>query len=131
MSELNPDAIYTGACLCGAVRIKAIGEPDSIVACHCNSCRRHTGGPCAVFADYAVESVIFTAEKPVIFSSSPGVTRGFCKKCGSTISYQGENLPDMIHLHVGVFDAPRSFWPQAEEQMDEGMPWVSVSLKRP
>ena len=130
MSELDPDVIYAGACLCGAVRIKAIGKPDSVVVCHCSSCRRHTGAPCAIFTDYPVKSVIFTAEKPAKYSSSPGVTRGFCKKCGSTISYQGQNLPNMIHLHIGVFDDPSSFQPEADEQMDERMPWLSVSLKR-
>jgi hypothetical protein len=44
-----------GGCLCGAVRFIATGQPKGIYWCHCQSCRRHTGAPVAVFAVFDCE----------------------------------------------------------------------------
>jgi hypothetical protein len=43
---------FEGACLCGAVHFIATGEPKGIYWCHCQSCRKHTGAPVAVFVAY-------------------------------------------------------------------------------
>jgi hypothetical protein len=45
-----------GGCLCGAVRLIATGQPKRIYWCHCQSCRRHTGAPVAVFAVFDCEA---------------------------------------------------------------------------
>jgi hypothetical protein len=119
---------FTGACLCGGVQLVASGEPEGVVACHCASCRRHSGAPCAVFADYRIDRVAITGTSFTRFASSPGVWRGFCGTCGSTVSYQGTNLPDMIHLHIGIFDDPGRFRPQANEHEEMRLPWIHVSI---
>ncbi len=119
--------MITGRCLCGGVQLVASGEPDGVAACHCAACRRHSGAPCAVFADYRSDRVILTGASFTRYESSPGIWRGFCGICGSTISYQGANLPDMIHLHIGMFDDPARFQPQAEENKDGRLPWLHIS----
>jgi hypothetical protein len=118
---------HIGSCLCGKVALEAIGAPSSVAACHCQSCRKHTGAPAAVFADYLASQVSFTTVHPTLYESSTGVRRGFCEVCGSTISYQAENLPDMIHLHIGVFDVPEEFTPNANENTETKLPWLCVS----
>ena len=35
--------MYTGSCLCGAVRINVDATLDPPTACHCNICRKMTG----------------------------------------------------------------------------------------
>ena len=42
----------TGGCLCGNVRIVAIGRPCRVGLCHCLGCRKHHG---AIFARTADE----------------------------------------------------------------------------
>ena len=43
--------VYSGRCLCGAIKFEARGKPKGIFWCHCDSCRRHTGAPCKVQAE--------------------------------------------------------------------------------
>ena len=54
---------YKGRCLCGAVTLTADGPPESVVACHCVSCRRFSGTPVTVYADYNRERIQFTGEE--------------------------------------------------------------------
>lgn len=116
----------TGGCACRRIRFSADGPPELVAACHCNSCRRHTGAPVAVYADYQLTRVAFEGAPPDWFEVAPGKRRGFCARCGSSIAYQGDNLPDMIHLHVGVFDHPDAFPPASNEHTDTRLPWLHL-----
>src|SRR5260370_28222351 len=73
-------------CLCGAVRFIATGQRKGIYWCHCQSCRRHTGAPVAVFAVFDCEAYRVTKGEITKFDSTPRRTRrGFCAVCGSTL----------------------------------------------
>ena len=67
-----------------------------------------------------------TGEPLAAFASSPGVTRGFCARCGSTISYEGDRWPTEFHVHVGAFDNPGDFPPQGEAFPEERVAWLHV-----
>src|SRR5262245_27881269 len=92
------EVVHTGRCLCGAVRFEARGPAKWTAYCHCNSCRKHTGAPVSAFAGFERSDVTFTGE-PAFFVSSPGVKRGFCSVCGSTLTYEGDRWPTEIHFH--------------------------------
>lgn len=53
--------IFKGGCMCGAVRYQAQGTPVSVIYCHCESCRRHTGAPVVACAGFKREQVSFSA----------------------------------------------------------------------
>ena len=117
---------HCGSCLCGAVQVAASGAPIHVAACHCESCRRQTGAPFAVFADFSIDQVSFSRSLPALYESSPGRFRGFCAVCGSTISYQGTNLPEMIHLHIGILNSADDFEPQGDENVSNKLSWVRI-----
>ena len=48
---------FTGGCLCGAVRLRATGQPYRVGLCHCLDCRKHHGAlfyAAAIFPQDAV-----------------------------------------------------------------------------
>jgi hypothetical protein len=117
--------VWDGGCLCGQVRFRAAGAPAWVGWCHCASCRRHTGAPVSVFAAFEGACVEVTAGEITRFESSPGVKRGFCARCGSTLTCEGPARPGEWHIHVGAFDRPQDLAPTFHLFAGERLPWVA------
>lgn len=118
-------AHHTGGCLCGAVRFRLDAPPYEVDYCHCASCRRHTGAPVSVFLDLKRGAVAFTQGAPAYYASSPGVQRGFCGRCGSTLTYETD---DEIHIHIGAMDRPQDFPPHDKPAFpEERLPWFHIA----
>lgn len=61
------------------------------------------------------------------FNSSPGVMRGFCARCGSTLTCENENYPTEAHLHVGVFDDAQGLKPMGHIYREEQLSWLHLT----
>jgi hypothetical protein len=116
-----------GRCLCGEVRFLARGEPKWIAHCHCESCRRATSAAFATYVGYPTAAVEWTGKAPSDYRSSPGVTRRFCPRCGSPMSFEGARWPGEIHLFLASFEEPASLAPQAHVYVEERLPWVHLA----
>lgn len=116
-----------GRCLCGAVRFLARGEPRWIAHCHCESCRRATSAALVTYAGFAIEDVIWSGLDRAKFSSSPGVERSFCPRCGSPLSFSGERWPGEIHLFAVSFDDPGKLLPTVHVHAGEQLPWLQLA----
>lgn len=119
--------LHEGRCLCGAVRFTASGPAKWTAYCHCESCRRHTGAPVSAYAGFESDRVLFTGQAVSHYASSPGVRRGFCATCGSTLTFEGDRWPGEIHLHVAAFDRPEDFPPSSHAYAAERLPWMHIS----
>jgi hypothetical protein len=117
---------HPGRCLCGAVRYLATGAPKWIANCHCASCRRATGAPLTTYAGFATERFSLVAGAPERFQSSPGVSRTFCPRCGSPLTYEGARWPGEVHVLIGTMDRPQDFVPQGDAFAEEKLPWVPL-----
>ena len=117
---------HTGRCLCGQVRYQAIGERNWIANCHCESCRRAVGAPLTTYAGFPAERFAWTAGEPVRFHSSPGVSRSFCGRCGTSLTYEGARWPGEVHVLVGALDHPEDFPPQRDAFAEEKLPWLHL-----
>lgn len=115
---------FDGGCLCGAVRFKATGKPNWILWCHCQSCRRHSGAPASVFVAFDHTAVTMTKGEITRFNSSPGTVRGFCVRCGSTLTCESAKLPNEVHYHVGSFDRAAELAPTGHIFAEEKLPWL-------
>jgi len=91
-----------GRCLCGAVRVTAMHDGNSVGACHCDMCRRWCSGP---FMEIDCgTAVTFEGEENItVFASSEWAERGFCNKCGTNLFYRIKQ--DGRHMMAaGLFD---------------------------
>jgi hypothetical protein len=95
----------TGSCLCGDVRLTALGRPDRVGVCHCRDCRKHHG---ALF--YAAE--IFPAKAVTIDGETRAYAgRSFCPRCGSSVFARSG---DEIEVHLGVLESADHLVPSYE-----------------
>jgi hypothetical protein len=112
------------------VRFRAAGQPKWVLWCHCESCRKHSGAPASVFVSYEHDALKITQGEIVKFDSSPGVKRGFCGRCGSTLSCENARFASEIHLHVGAFDDRSQLKPKGELFAEERVPWLHLEGTR-
>ncbi len=131
MSKSDDAMVRRGRCLCGRVTFTARGEPRWVAHCHCESCRRATSSAIATYAGFTTANVEWTGERPAEYRSSPGVTRRFCRTCGSPMSFEGERWPDEIHLFLPSFDQPETFQPTCHVHVEEQLSWLHVADKLP
>ena len=117
---------WDGGCLCGDIRFRAHGAPKWTIWCHCQSCRRHSGGPVSVFVGFDLHAYTVTKGEITKFKSSPRTTRGFCRTCGSTLTCESAQLPGETHFHVGTFDDPTGFEPSKHYFREEQLPWLHL-----
>jgi hypothetical protein len=124
MKENDMRDTFEGRCLCGAVRFRAATRPKWVLWCHCESCRRHTGAPASVFVAFDDSAVTVTTGAITKYSSSPGVERGFCARCGSTLTCTNERRPNETHFHLGAFENLEGLEPTEEMFVGERLPWL-------
>jgi hypothetical protein len=60
------------------------------------------------------------------FSSSPAVRRGFCARCGSTLTCASDRLPTETHYYVGAFERASELEPKGEFFAGERLPWLRL-----
>jgi len=97
--------MHQGSCLCGAVSFTVTGPLSAPDACHCTSCRKHSGH---YFASTDVPRAALTirgADNLTWFQSSEKVRRGFCSTCGSSLFWD-PIFKDWIGVAMGAFDRP-------------------------
>lgn len=114
-----------GGCHCGSIRFETQGEPKWVGACYCVDCRKISGAPYMVFADFADKDVSIQGV-PKAYRSSENVIRSFCENCGSPLSYRYINEPDHLFISVGLFDDAASLAPQHHIFVEQKLPWVKL-----
>ena len=73
------------------------------------------------------ERFTYLAGSPATYASSPGVTRGFCGRCGTPLTYQAERFAGEVHVYVCTLDRPQDFVPQAHVHTGEQLPWLHLA----
>jgi hypothetical protein len=102
---------FDGGCLCGAVRYRVHGKPLVSAVCHCRTCRRIASAPMLPFLTFSAEQLMFTRGTAAGFHSSPGVTRSFCDRCGSPLTYRNDREPEQVDVMTCSLDDPEAFPP--------------------
>lgn len=114
-----------GGCQCGAVRFICTGEPKRIGACHCRMCQRAVGAPFGIYAVFEATQVAWTHGSPQLWSSSNVASRGFCRDCGTPLTYQPADGSSVDILSV-VFDDPGDLGPTYAIGVESKVAWADT-----
>jgi hypothetical protein len=126
--------IHEASCCCGQLKVHAEGEPFRRSMCHCLACQRRTGSVYGVQVRYRTGQVSVTGESTQfirIGDSGQRVIFHFCPRCGSTVWWIPESMPDCIAIAVGAFADPS--WPPPRIAVYEAHrhPWAAVDAALP
>ena len=116
-----------GQCFCGHVQIELRSEPSSACHCHCESCQRASGAAYVTWAAFSLADFEMTKGTLVERQSSPGVRRGHCGQCGTTMTYLSERAANEIDVAVACFDQPAIIRPSAHIWIEDKQPWVELN----
>ena len=117
----------TGSCLCRAVKYNLNGPIKAVANCHCNTCKKITGG---VFGTIAVigEQELEIIEGQDILTSyqvSEKAIKHFCRTCGTPVFVSHTKYPGHCMLHVGSLDDPGLATPAINIFCESMLPWVN------
>ena len=99
--------------------------------CHCTSCRRATGSHIVGWVTVSLLSLQFDADRPAEFQSSPGVRRGHCARCGTTLSYYSAGRPNEIDLTIASLDEPEAVRAADHIWMQDALGWDAPADGKP
>ncbi len=117
---------HDGGCMCGAVRYQVNGPQTYAGICHCDDCRRATGGAYVPWFGVAPENFQVIKGEITEHESSPGIRRGFCSNCGSSLTFGGEGWNDMAITMASLND-PNSITPESNVFLRERLHWVKFN----
>ena len=117
---------HQGGCLCGAARYTLRGAPEYSAHCHCRSCQRALGAGFATWVGMKEENFEVSHGRLALYASSPGVSRGFCDRCGTSLTYAGEDWPGQIAVLAATLDEPGFVSPTAHNYVEHKLPWVRL-----
>ena len=120
MSE-SKNPTLTGGCQCGAVRYALFAEPTDPSICHCRMCQKAFGNYMAPFAGVRLAELEWTRGTLATFQSSEEVERGFCRDCGTPLTYRvlGKNR---ISVSIGSLDDPARVTPVVQYGIEGLLP---------
>jgi hypothetical protein len=117
--------MFTGGCLCGAIRYECDAEPIMMFKCHCRDCQHVSGGGYIPGLLFARSDVRITKGALAHYASASMAggehERGFCARCGSRIT--GGKSPTTIGVVAGSLDDPSLFRPTMDIHVADAQPW--------
>ena len=117
---------FDGGCFCGTIRFRISGPISQACYCHCESCRRAAGAPYVAWCTVDRNRFALTRGRLAEHASSPQVVRGFCRSCGTSITYTHEARPDEIDVTIVTLDAPERVVPTRHLWILDKLPWVEI-----
>jgi len=123
----DPIPPFTGRCRCGSVSYLCEAAPIWQSHCHCESCRRATGGLFGSYVGALDGTWRWTGELPAVYQPGGAVERSFCLICGSPIAYRSAEFPGQIHFLAGSLTDVTAFAPAHQSFPEEAMEWLPLN----
>jgi len=123
--------VAEGGCQCGAVRYAFAAPLENAHACHCRMCQRAVGGAFALLAGGKKQNFAWTKGAPSFFASSNLAKRGYCRDCGTPLSFAYDMPEARIYVTIGSLDAPNAAPIVRQYGVESRLAWVRFCDETP
>jgi hypothetical protein len=121
-----PPSSISGGCQCGAIRyVMRVGRVEKPHVCHCRMCQRATGGLFAALAGCAKNELEWTRGTPSFFQSSNLARRGYCRECGTPLTFAYDSPDARVYVTIGSLDNPELAAIEIQYGIESKLSWVS------
>ncbi len=116
----------TGSCKCGRVRFHVTGAIAMAANCHCNTCKKVTGGAFSTIVAVEENDFKLTGGQGEVtgYRVSDKATKYFCSFCGTPVYNQHVDLPGKVLLPLGALDDPFVVTPTMNVHCEDMLSWV-------
>ena len=122
----------TAMCQCGAMTVRARGEPLRRSICHCEACRKRTGSAFSwnmFFPTAALTVTGATMEVRRVADSGNHCIDWRCAACGNLMLFGGEPDIGRRGIPAAMFDDIRDLAPKASVYDDRRPDWLTVAVE--
>lgn len=120
----------TGGCLCGAVRYRCRGEPESQGLCQCERCQKQSGSSFLIAVVYGQQAVDIDLGRLKTYtardSDGSALNRHFCGSCGSAVMITLDRYPEIRSMMGGTVDDKTRLKPTFSLWCASGQPWLEL-----
>jgi hypothetical protein len=89
-------------------------------------CRRFSGAAFMTFVHFPAGAFVWEHGQPTRYRSSAEAERGFCARCGSTLTMHEAVLPDRVQVALGSLDRPQDVRPDDHVWTRHQLPWLEI-----
>ena len=126
--------IFTGGCLCGAVRYECTAEAIFMGNCHCRDCQKASGGAYEPVIGIPLPALRIAGNvkyHEVKGDSGNTLSRGFCPECGSRLFGKTSAMTELAMITAGSLDNPNQYTPQMDIFTSSAQPWDHMNPALP
>ena len=125
MSAETEDRVVPGRCYCGGVTFEVTLPSRFCAHCHCGNCRRAHGAAFVTYAGFPERQFALTGGGDLLvrYRTDTGATRSFCRRCGTTLLYEGPRWAGEVHVARACIDGEIDRAPEAHVEVDNKATW--------
>ena len=116
-----------GGCLCTSIRFRVTGASLCVSHCHCTFCRCASGAAFITWMTLKSGDLVMTDGQLTEYQSSPGVWRGFCATCGTSLTYRHVDHDEEIDIAAATLDDQTTVVPDDHLWSGSMVPWLKFA----
>jgi hypothetical protein len=120
--------VRNGSCLCGDVTFEVEGPFVRVSQCHCETCKRISGGVGTATGRVPTSAVRIVTGRDLIRTYQPddGTAKSFCGVCGTNLFGSGWPDSEMTGVRLAALDPPFDGQPDMHIWVRSVAPWETL-----
>jgi hypothetical protein len=117
-----------GTCLCGGVRFEVTEPFLTATFCHCESCKKLSGGVGTANGRVQTDAIRVLAGRELLrtYQPSEGTAKTFCSQCGSNVFGGGWPESEQASVRLSAIDTPFDQRPERHIFVRSVAPWETL-----